>query len=87
MIETASKQLGVAFALVCLAGCCAPLGACVVLFMQKNHVKLLAASLALTAGVMVFISLTEVSKEGGQQACSTCTCSKCHCKYTGKAPQ
>lgn len=55
-----SAQLGIAFALVCLAGLCAPLGASIVLFMKRSHTGLLAASIALAAGVMVFISLTEV---------------------------
>jgi zinc transporter ZupT len=52
--------MGIAFGLVVLAGLCAPLGACVVVFMRKSHTGLLAASIALAAGVMVFISLTEV---------------------------
>jgi len=59
-MESESAKLGIAFALVCLAGLCAPLGACAVLFMRKSHTALLAASIALAAGVMVFISLTEV---------------------------
>lgn len=58
--QTESAQLGIAFALVCLAGLCAPLGASVVLFMKKSQTPLLAGSIALAAGVMVFISLTEV---------------------------
>jgi ZIP family zinc transporter len=60
-----SENLGIAFALVCLAGLCAPLGACVVLFMKKSHVNLLAASIALAAGVMIFVSLTEVWQTNG----------------------
>lgn len=65
--ETDSAKLGIAFALVCLAGLCAPLGASVVVFMRKSHTGLLAGSIALAAGVMVFVSLTEVSK--GQCCC------------------
>lgn len=54
-------NIGAAFGLVLLAGACAPLGACVVLFIKRSHKDLLAASLALAGGVMVFISLTEVT--------------------------
>jgi hypothetical protein len=46
--------------LVVLAGLCAPLGACCVLFMKHSHMRLLSGSIALAAGVMLFISLTEV---------------------------
>lgn len=58
--DTQASKLGIAFALVCLAGLCAPLGASVVVFMHKHHTGLLAGSIALAAGVMVFVSLTEV---------------------------
>lgn len=71
--STESAKLGIAFALVCLAGLCAPLGASVVLFMRKSHTGLLAGSIALAAGVMVFISLTEVGqavrKDDSSSAC------------------
>lgn len=56
-----SANIGLAFALCAVAGLCAPIGASVVFFLSKSHIKLLAASLALAAGVMIFVSLTEVS--------------------------
>jgi hypothetical protein len=54
---------GLAFALVFFAGLCAPLGACVVVFMQRGQRKLLASAIALAAGVMLFVSMTEVLNE------------------------
>lgn len=63
-MEADRARMGIAFGLVVLAGLCAPLGACVVVFMRTSHTGLLAASIALAAGVMVFISLTEVSFPG-----------------------
>jgi hypothetical protein len=33
--------------------------------MKKSHVNLLAASIALAAGVMIFVSLTEVWQTNG----------------------
>jgi zinc transporter ZupT len=62
-METEGARLGIAFALVVLAGLCAPLGASVVVFMKKSHTGLLAASIALAAGVMLFVSLTEVRQQ------------------------
>lgn len=57
-----------AFLLVLAAGCCAPLGACVVAFLNpKQHRNLLPASLALAAGVMIYVSLYEVRR--AQPAC------------------
>jgi zinc transporter ZupT len=50
-----------AFLLVCIAGLCAPLGACVVLFINTDkHVAMLPGGLALAAGVMVLVSIYEV---------------------------
>lgn len=57
------SAVGIAFALVCMAGVCAPLGAACVVFLRRGHAGILAASLALAAGVMVFVSLTEVLNE------------------------
>lgn len=57
----AINGIAVAFGLVLLAGLCAPLGACVVLVMKRSHRQLLSGCIALAAGVMVFVSLTEVS--------------------------
>jgi ZIP family zinc transporter len=59
--QSDAAKIGTAFALVTLAGLCAPAGACVVLFLRKSHTHLLAASIALAAGVMLFVSLTEVT--------------------------
>lgn len=65
--DTQAGKLGIAFALVCLAGLCAPLGASVVVFMRKSHTGLLAGSIALAAGVMVFVSLTEVLSDSMEE--------------------
>lgn len=52
---------GMAFLLVTIAGLCAPLGACVVLFINtEKHVRMLPGGLALAAGVMILVSLFEV---------------------------
>lgn len=53
-------SLATAFALVLVAGLCAPLGACVVLLVKKDHTTLLAPSLSLAAGVMILVALAEV---------------------------
>lgn len=58
-----SSAVGIAFALVCMAGLCAPLGAACVVFLRRGHSSILAAALALAAGVMIFVSLTEVLSE------------------------
>ena len=62
-MEAEGARLGIAFGLVVMAGLCAPLGASVVVFMKKSHTGLLAASIALAAGVMLFVSLTEVRQQ------------------------
>ena len=54
---------GVAFALVIFAGLCAPVGACAVVFMKRGQRRMLAGAIALAAGVMLFVSLTEVLNE------------------------
>eukprot|EP00197_Chlamydomonas_leiostraca_P012759 CAMPEP_0202883338 /NCGR_PEP_ID=MMETSP1391-20130828/39297_1 /ASSEMBLY_ACC=CAM_ASM_000867 /TAXON_ID=1034604 /ORGANISM="Chlamydomonas leiostraca, Strain SAG 11-49" /LENGTH=235 /DNA_ID=CAMNT_0049566333 /DNA_START=37 /DNA_END=741 /DNA_ORIENTATION=- len=53
------KDVGIAFALVILAGCCTGLGSVFVLF-SRLHKKFVAASLGLAAGVMTYIALVEI---------------------------
>jgi zinc transporter ZupT len=55
------SAVGMAFLLVVIAGLCAPLGACVVLFINtEKHVQMLPGGLALAAGVMILVSFYEV---------------------------
>ncbi|KAI8464890.1 MAG: Zinc/iron permease [Monoraphidium minutum] len=63
-LEVSPKAVGIAFGLVFAAGLCAPLGACAVFFLNaERHFHMLPASLALAAGVMIFISIYEVLQE------------------------
>ena len=63
--EVTPRAIGIAFALVFVAGLCAPLGACLVFFLNvEKHFNMLPVSLALAAGVMVFISIYEVQGAG-----------------------
>jgi len=69
---------GTAFLLVTIAGLCAPLGACVVLFINTDkHVNMLPGGLALAAGVMILVSLFEVrtfpAPLGPTGLCSVCS--------------
>lgn len=81
-MEAEGARLGIAFALVVVAGLCAPVGASVVVFMKRSHTGLLAASIALAAGVMVFVSLTEVRQLSRCCCCFLCCpisyCAGCH---------
>jgi zinc transporter ZupT len=69
---------GVAFALVCVAGLCAPLGASVVIFMKRGQRKLLASAIALAAGVMIFVSLTGEAHAHQQQEAESSNLPGCH---------
>lgn len=53
-----------------MAGACAPLGAATVIFMRRSHTRLLAGAIALAAGVMIFVSLTEVVQNSNEQIAS-----------------
>lgn len=57
---SSGSEIGTAFGLVILAALCAPLGACVTAFVNKSNTVILSCALGLAAGVMVFISLSEV---------------------------
>lgn len=79
MPSTASA--GVAVALVCFAGACAPLGASCVAFLRRGHFGVLAASLALAAGVMLFVALTEVRGGAAPAVLYACMCT--HARAAG----
>ena len=49
-----------------LAGMATVLGGCLTFFIKRNNLKSLSFGLGLSAGVMVFIALTEVLKDAGE---------------------
>lgn len=56
----AEGNVGVAFALVAAAGMCTTLGACIVFCASLAQPRFLAGSLAFAAGVMLFVSFSEI---------------------------
>uniref|UniRef100_A0A0G4GNT9 Uncharacterized protein n=1 Tax=Chromera velia CCMP2878 TaxID=1169474 RepID=A0A0G4GNT9_9ALVE len=63
-IDTSPQAIGVAMGMVCIAAAGTALGGAIAIA-ARNHLKphILAGALALSAGVMVFISLTEMLNE------------------------
>ena len=57
-----ADQVGIAFAVCVVAGLSTTIGAALVLFrfVQKLDEKLLASSLAFSAGVMIYVSVIEI---------------------------
>eukprot|EP01026_Neomeris_dumetosa_P079719 TRINITY_DN8736_c0_g1_i4.p1 TRINITY_DN8736_c0_g1~~TRINITY_DN8736_c0_g1_i4.p1 ORF type:complete len:326 (+),score=57.70 TRINITY_DN8736_c0_g1_i4:454-1431(+) len=56
----AEGNLGLAFGLVIGAGLCTTIGALLAFFVSLNNLGLLAGSLGLSAGVMMYVSFTEI---------------------------
>lgn len=63
-METSFYYFLPAFILALIAGLATGLGGCLILFVKNNNFKYLAFSLGLAAGVMIYISLVEILKEG-----------------------
>eukprot|EP01025_Chloroclados_australasicus_P064178 TRINITY_DN853_c0_g1_i1.p1 TRINITY_DN853_c0_g1~~TRINITY_DN853_c0_g1_i1.p1 ORF type:complete len:360 (-),score=49.48 TRINITY_DN853_c0_g1_i1:279-1358(-) len=56
----AEGDVGLAFGLVIGAGLCTTIGAVLAFFVSLNNLSLLAGSLGLSAGVMLYVSFTEI---------------------------
>ena len=53
----------IAFILTVFSGLATVLGATVTFFVKRNNLKILATGLGFSAGVMIYMSLTEILKE------------------------
>ena len=58
------NNVGIAFAMVCIAGVASMLGFLAVIFLKKSNTIWLSIGLAFAAGLMIFVSLVEVLVEG-----------------------
>lgn len=58
VLQTASGNVGIAFALVIGAGLCTTLGACAAFFAKLASPKYLAMGLGVAAGVMMYVLLS-----------------------------
>lgn len=58
------SNVGVAFAMVCIAGAASMVGFLAVIFLKKSNTVWLSIGLAFAAGLMMFVSLVEILVEG-----------------------
>lgn len=58
------NDVGIAFAMVCIAGAASMIGFLAVVFLKKSNTVWLSIGLAFAAGLMIFVSLVEILVEG-----------------------
>lgn len=61
------SQLGIAFGLTVLAGLSTGIGSAIAFFTRKTNTKFLSVALGFSAGVMIYVSLTEMLPLAGRQ--------------------
>lgn len=64
-IEGEGNNVGIAFAMVCIAGAASMVGFLAVIFLKRSNTVWLSIGLAFAAGLMIFVSLVEILIEGG----------------------
>eukprot|EP00889_Picochlorum_renovo_P003036 jgi/Picre1/30066/NNA_005437.t1 len=58
------NNVGIAFAMVCIAGAASMVGFLAVIFLKQSNTVWLSIGLAFAAGLMIFVSLVEILVEG-----------------------
>lgn len=63
-LEGEGNNVGIAFAMVCIAGAASMVGFLAVIFLKQSNTVWLSIGLAFAAGLMIFVSLVEILVEG-----------------------